>query len=539
MMETSQTCDTNLICSLPARPGRQQGETYAAELQQRVEALFQYALKQTTGIPGLHAELSRCHQRLQQPMRVAVVGKIKAGKSTFMNALLEEKVVETGAVETTFNVNWLRFGPQRSLTVYYKDEQHRPEQLPYDRLAELTKRSDDPEVSKYLRSIKYIRVSYPNPILRAFDLIDTPGLESTYEDDARNTLDFIMQYGKELTATTQEEAGDADAVLYLFSKGLGESDSGTLKEFQGEVIGQARPFNAIGVLTKVDANWKTYDDPVQGTQAITKRLAGLPQVRRLFYSILPIAGLLGFGAKTMTAEEFETLLQIAALPPAQFRKIAQSKDFFVKDYPFVPVPQEKRKQLTTRLEMYGINLAYRLINEQGIRERKWLMEALYERSGLLELRQLILSHFGSRAYLIKLSSALSQLENAFIEARQQVRGREKEVVLDLAGKFQMIRLEEHAFQEIEVLGSYYEGKLVLTAGEAEQLLQVTGECGTSYYERLGMPENATKAELQWAAETRLRYWKEKANDVGFDRSTPQAADVLAQSYNRIVYELSK
>jgi hypothetical protein len=476
-------------------------------------------------------------------MRVAVVGKIKAGKSTFMNALLEEKVVETGAVETTFNVNWLRFRPQRSLTVYYKDEQRLPEQLPYDRLAELTKRSDDPEVSKYLRSIKYIQVSYPNPILRAFDLIDTPGLESTYEDDARNTLDFIMQYGKELTATTQEEAGNADAVLYLFSKGLGESDSGTLKEFQGEVVGQARPFNAIGVLTKVDANWKAYDDPLQGTQAITIRLAGLPQVRRLFYSILPIAGLLGFGAKTMTADEFETLLRIAALPPAQFRKIAQSKDFFVKDYPFVPVPQEKRKQLATRLEMYGINLAYRLINEQGIREREQLMEALYERSGLLELRQLILSHFGRRAYLIKLSNALSQLENAFIEARQEVRGsergKEKEVVSDLAGKFQMLRLEEHAFQEIEVLGSYYEGKLTLTSGEAAQLLQVTGERGTTYYERLDMPENATKAELQWAAETRLRYWKEKANDVGFDRSTPQAADVLAQSYNRIVYELSK
>jgi GTPase SAR1 family protein len=512
---------------------------YAAELQERVEALFQYALKQTSTLPTLHAELSRCHQRLQQPMRVAIVGKIKAGKSTFMNALLEEKVVETGAVETTFNVNWLQYGPQRSLTVYYKDEQRPPEQMPYESLAELTKHSEDPEVSNCLRGIKYIQVSYPNPILRTFDLVDTPGLESIYEDDARNTLDFIMQHGEELTVTTHEEAGKADAVLYLFAKGLAELDDSTLKEFQGEIVGQARPFNAIGVLTKVDANWKAYADPVQGVQAITKRLASLPQVRRLFYSILPIAGLLGFGSKTMTAGEFETLLQVAALPAEQFYKIAQAKDRFVKDHPFVPVPQEKRVQLAKRLEMYGINLAYKLINEQGIRERGQLAAALYERSGLPELRKLILSHFGRRAYLIKLSAALSQLEVAFIVARQKVRGREREIVSELAGKFQMIRLEEHAFQEIEVLGSYYEGKLAFTKGEAEQLLQVTGEYGSGYSERLGMPKDATRAELHWAAEAHLCYWKEKANDFGFDRSTLWAASVIVQSYNRILYELGR
>ena len=507
------------------------------DLKQRVDALFHYALSRSAGMSGLREELSRCYQRLNQPMRVAIVGKIKVGKSTFMNALLEEQVVETGAVETTFNVNWLRHGGQRSLTIYYKDEQRAPEPTSYERLATLTRRSEDPAVLAYLRSIKYIQVSYPNDILRSFDLIDTPGLESTYEDDARNTLDFIKQYGKELTATTQKEAANADAVLYLFSKGLGESDEGTLKEFLGEAARQARPFNAIGIMTKVDANWKAYDDPVQGVQGITRRLAGMHQVRKLFYTILPVAGLLGFGAKTMTSEEFATLLQVAALPVERFRSMIQSEDRFKKERPDIAIPAQQRAQLIKRLGQYGVHLAYRLINEQGLRDREALAASLYEHSGLPALRKLILSHFGNRAYLIKLAAVLDHLEPVLIEMRQHVQGAEREVISDIAGKFQMIRAQEQAFQEIEVLGSYYEGRLALTKYEGEELLQVTGECGAAYHARLGMPEHATLEELRWAAHKRLRYWKEKSLDFGFDRPTLRAASVITQSYNRIACEL--
>ena len=90
-------------------------------LKRAVDELFQEAIHKTVGIPQLRETLRRCYQHLQEPMRVAIVGKIKAGKSTFMNALLEEKVVATGSVETTFNINWLRYGMQRELRVHYKD----------------------------------------------------------------------------------------------------------------------------------------------------------------------------------------------------------------------------------------------------------------------------------------------------------------------------------------------------------------------------------------------------------------------------------
>ncbi|MFN8515312.1 MAG: dynamin family protein [Chloroflexia bacterium] len=97
-------------------------------LPERVEALFTSALARTADRPALAATnraLRRARRRLQQPMRVAIVGLIKAGKSTLMNALLGEAVVATGAVEATFNVNWLCWGEQTGLVVHYKDNRPR------------------------------------------------------------------------------------------------------------------------------------------------------------------------------------------------------------------------------------------------------------------------------------------------------------------------------------------------------------------------------------------------------------------------------
>ncbi len=93
------------------------------DLRQRCETLFVRALQHVRGRPAL-AELGQTlssgQERLGEPMRVAIVGKIKAGKSTMMNALLGEAVVATGSVETTFNVNWLTYGSP-ALVVHFKD----------------------------------------------------------------------------------------------------------------------------------------------------------------------------------------------------------------------------------------------------------------------------------------------------------------------------------------------------------------------------------------------------------------------------------
>ena len=57
----------------------------------------------------LHDQLCR----LDEPLRVAIAGKVKAGKSTLLNALVGEQVAPTDAGECTRVVTWYRDGTRR------------------------------------------------------------------------------------------------------------------------------------------------------------------------------------------------------------------------------------------------------------------------------------------------------------------------------------------------------------------------------------------------------------------------------------------
>jgi ATPase subunit of ABC transporter with duplicated ATPase domains len=59
--------------------------------------------------------------RLREPLRLAVVGQIKRGKSTLVNAVLGEHVAATGQLELTFTVSEFHYGDERAVRVHYKD----------------------------------------------------------------------------------------------------------------------------------------------------------------------------------------------------------------------------------------------------------------------------------------------------------------------------------------------------------------------------------------------------------------------------------
>ena len=65
----------------------------------------------------LHGQLAR----LDEPLRVAIAGKVKAGKSTLLNALVGEQVAPTDAGECTRVVTWYRDGPSPRITVQPTD----------------------------------------------------------------------------------------------------------------------------------------------------------------------------------------------------------------------------------------------------------------------------------------------------------------------------------------------------------------------------------------------------------------------------------
>src|ERR1700731_4064962 len=83
--------------------------------------------RRAAGLPEVTAhQMERLAQQVDQPCVVAVVGRVKAGKSTFINALLGEDLAKVGASETTATINYFRHGrpnPERPVRCVWRNGQ--------------------------------------------------------------------------------------------------------------------------------------------------------------------------------------------------------------------------------------------------------------------------------------------------------------------------------------------------------------------------------------------------------------------------------
>ncbi len=70
--------------------------------------------------PQALAELDWIARRLDQPIRIALAGTLKAGKSTLVNALVGEDIAPTDATEATRIVTWFRHGPTPKVTANHR-----------------------------------------------------------------------------------------------------------------------------------------------------------------------------------------------------------------------------------------------------------------------------------------------------------------------------------------------------------------------------------------------------------------------------------
>ena len=67
---------------------------------------------------GARARLVDARVRLTGPLRLAIAGKVKAGKSTLLNAILGDELAPTDAGECTKIVTWYHEGTSPQVKVY-------------------------------------------------------------------------------------------------------------------------------------------------------------------------------------------------------------------------------------------------------------------------------------------------------------------------------------------------------------------------------------------------------------------------------------
>lgn len=203
---------------------------------------------------ALKADIERFEQE-QQTLNIAIMGQVKAGKSSFLNALLFDgkPVLPTAATPKTANLTRISYGeiPALEIEYYSKEEWNEIEELAQEKddseavkvakelvemvstaqinvqevLEQQTKRIESSFIDdlvntlnqytgnngQYTALVKMTRLYLPNDELKGFDIIDTPGMN-----------DPVISR----TQKTKEEMARCDVVFFLSrsSQFLDQSD---------------------------------------------------------------------------------------------------------------------------------------------------------------------------------------------------------------------------------------------------------------------------------------------------------------------------
>ncbi len=470
-------------------------------------------------------EFDRLIEASSTPMRVALVGRASAGKSTLANALLGGYRAPTGVQELTYNVNWITHGPEPSVTVHFKDGRP-PERREISELERLTVCAPgDQKWSRYLETIEYLQVTDPAPYLRSFDLIDTPGLDSVFGTDSENTLRFLR--------------GSVEAMVLVFSRAMAASEPELLSDFQGHSMTPS-PVNAIAALTKIERmwSWPEEPDPMIIGREVAAQMMTVPAVRRVTYQVHPVASLVGAGAAMLGEADFVDLQLLAALPEETLgRRLRKASAFATRNFDDLALPAASRARLVGLLSGYGIMLACSILRE-GASDLAKLRHELDIRSGMAEFRTLLVEHFGNRAELITLNKVFGRVQALPGNLGPTLEPRDAATLADAIREFTRYALQEGAsFRELETLRAYYEGKLEFSGAEGAELLRATGEHGSPAHARLGLPAESPLEELVASARLRLRHWREQDAIGGFIGPTRVAVSVMIRTYERLIGHL--
>lgn len=486
-------------------------------MQQQTLALVDQAAAVYRGTPD-GMRIVDVGRRLTEPLRVAVIGRVKAGKSTLLNALVGDRLAPTDAGECTRIVTWYVDGPAYRAVMFPKAAA--PRTVRFAR----TPAAIDVDLDGLApERIARLRITWPSAGLRAATLIDTPGVGSLSESIARSAPTAIAP---------ADHRSPADAVIYLM-RHLHRDDLDFLRAFHDPAIGRTDPVNAIGVLSRADEVGAGRASAMSAARTIAARLSADPAVRRLVQTVVPVAGLLGETAATLTEAEFGRLRLLADLDPTTANRLLLSVDRFVSGAgDDVPLSEAERVDLLDRFGLFGLRLTTVMLRHGVVGTASELATELAARSGITDLRNVLGSLFLQRAEVLKSRSALLAL--AAITRARPLPGSEA-----IAFGVERMMASAHPLNELRVLSAVRSGGLPGRPEVVADLEQVIGGGGISPAVRLGLAADADTDTLRTAAADALERWHRRVAHPMTDRRLADAGRVAIRSCEGMIAALTE
>lgn len=454
----------------------------------------------------LHHQLSR----FDQPLRVAVVGPARSGRSTLVNAIVGEQVAPVEADAGGEIFTWYSNAPEPGVVAYAADGSSR--ELAVTRSAAGIRvdlggwRSD---------RIDDVVVRWPTRALRQLTLIDTPAVTAAREDGRASIVDRVLR--------------DADAVLYL-TRDVRAGDLEFLHAAQAGGVAGAAPVNVIVVLARADEIGGGRVDALLSARQRARRRYREPELNSLCMGVVALSGLVAAAGRSLTEPDFAALTALAGMPRPELDALLLSADRFVGDRSPAPVDAEVRRALLGRLGLFGVRLATTLVRT-GWGTRAKLAAELVRRSGLAELRESVGRYFIDRADVLRARSALVVLDSVL---RRYARPGSRELLTWV----EYVLATTHDFRELRLLAALRDPELGFDADLAADAERLAGGHGVELAARLGIDPDAGAAELWELSSQALYRWQNQAEDPLLSLRQRRAAGVVVRSCESMLAQLS-
>lgn len=428
-----------------------------------------------------------------EPLRVAVVGRVKAGKSTLVNALIGAKTAATNATECTRIVTWYRFGIAAPTQLVLRDGTVRalplsgrvPEELPVP-------------VEEVSHAVVYLQ----EQALQDMTLIDTPGLETSTAAHDQATRRAVL--GIDAVST-------ADAILYVFRRTDHSDDLAFVREFHrtaGFAPGIAR---SIGVLSCADVfgagPWGP-EDPIDAAETFAAEMAA--RHGELFGAVVTVAGRMAEAARTGEVREADAraLARLADLDDLDLQDL-ESEQFEVAQ-----VDADALTRVLANLRGYPLRYGRATAAGGAAALSRWLLA----RSGYSALAKELRERYVGLGVQLTVRQSLLRLREA---ARSSPQRSALEELIEIARIDPALHLLRE-FEAHELLLTRFPGHALID--ELERLMSAQDD-----RQRLGLLSDVDDAEVHATARRRASDHVAGAA-LASDSEAYTAHLVLAQSY---------
>jgi hypothetical protein len=377
--------------------------------------------------------------RLDEPCVLTVVGRAKAGKSTFVNALLGEDLAKVGVTETTATINFFRYGKPEDANLpvrcYWRNGQW--EYVSRNFLNDM--QGNDELTLRRAKEIERLEYLLPHDFLRDVTLVDTPGLQAVVDEHQDATADFLGlrdQLRKQHHQQTEAWCQKADAVIYLINQVPRATDAAVLEEFREVTGGRSSALNAVGVVAKVDLY----------PEIVNKVSKFADQLRDNLNTIIPVSAGLYRALDRLLENDGRGLQEIRAvigqIPQKRLQKLLDSDEFYEQEFPDCPVSVEERRRTRGDMPWSVFTTIVRTIScdDQDLPKGIARLQTL---AGFGPLREVLRDHFFKRARLLKafriLRDARAVLDDIRYKLAPELEAKDQKVLRQRERFLQFIR----------------------------------------------------------------------------------------------------